>query len=92
MESNQDFQNKFKNFWQCILKPNTIWNGRLISNELIPVQLNQITELLIDDLELLANELFKQENIPVLIDVIQSVNVRTNGSSELPSVCGFEVF
>ncbi len=86
MKSDQYLKDKFQYFWQCILEPDTIGDGCFISDEFIPVQLDKIIEFLIDDLELLSDKLFEQEDIPVLIDVIQSVDVGSDGSSQLPSV------
>lgn len=39
------------------------------------MKFNQITQLLIDDLELFSDKFLKQEDIPVLVDIIQSVDV-----------------
>lgn len=75
MQGDQYFQNEFKDFRQSILEPDTIGNRSLISNQLTPMKLYQITQLLIDDLELLPNKFLKQENISILIDIIQSVDV-----------------
>jgi hypothetical protein len=43
------------------------------------MEVDEISEFLIQDFELLANKLFKQENIAILIDVIEPVNVGANG-------------
>lgn len=54
------------------------------------MQLHQITHLLVDDLKLLPDKLLKQENIPVLIDVVQSVDIGAYRSSQLPPIRGFQ--
>jgi hypothetical protein len=91
MKGNQDFENELKDFGKCIFEPDTVGNGSLIGDKFLPVKFDQIRQLLIQDLELFSNELLKQENVPVLVDVIQSVNVRSDSSSKLPSVSSFEV-
>jgi hypothetical protein len=55
------------------------------------MQLDQITQLLIQDFKLLANKLLKQENIAILIDIIQPVNIRANGPPQLPPVRSLQV-
>lgn len=54
------------------------------------MELYQIAEFLVDDFELLPDELLKQEDVPIFVDVIQSVDVRPDSSSELPPVCRLE--
>ena len=91
MKSNQNLKYKLKNFRQRILKPDTIGNWGLISNKFLPMKLNQISQLFIENLELFANELLKQEDIPVLVNIVEPVNVGSDGSTQLPSVSSFEI-
>jgi hypothetical protein len=53
------------------------------------MEFNKITEFFVDDFELFSDEFLKEENVSVFIDVIKSVNVGSDGSSELPSVGRF---
>jgi len=53
------------------------------------MEFNKITEFFVDDFELFSDEFLKEENVSVFIDVIKSVNVGSDGSSELPSVSRF---
>ena len=55
------------------------------------MELNQISQLLIKNLKFFSNELLKQEDIPVLIDIIQPVNIGSDGSSQLPPVGSLEI-
>lgn len=61
----------------------------LISDEFVSMEFNKITEFFVDDFELFSDEFLKEENVSVFIDVIKSVNVGSDGSSELPSVGRF---
>jgi hypothetical protein len=81
MESDEDLNDKFDDFRECILEPNSIRNGSLISNEFLLMKVDKVSEFLIQDFELLANKLFKQKNIPILVYIIKPVNVRANGPS-----------
>ena len=92
MEGNEYFENEFENLWECVLKSNSIGNGRLISNEFIPVKFYKITELFVDYFEFLSDKLLKEENISVLVYIIKSINIWSDGSSELPSVRWFKTF
>ena len=53
------------------------------------MEFDQIVELAVDDRELVGDELLKHEGIFVLVDVVQSVHVGTQGSPQLPAVCLF---
>ena len=91
MKGDEDFENELKDFRKCILEPDTVGNGSFIGDKFLPVKFDQIRQLFIKDLKLFSNEFLKQENIPIFVDVIQPVNVGSDGSSQLPSVGSLEV-
>lgn len=91
MKGNQYFKDKLKDFRQGILKSDPVGNGSVISDKLVSVEIDQILQFFIEDLELFSDELFEEENVSVFVDVVKSVDIWSDGSSELPSVCGLEV-
>ena len=50
-------------------------NWCLISNEFVPVKFNKVTKLFVDNFEFFSDELLKEENVSVFVDVIKSVDV-----------------
>ena len=53
---------------------------------LFGVDLNQLGKLLRDDKELVANELFEEEDIIVLVEVEKAIHVSTDRPAQLPEV------
>ena len=47
---------------------------------------SQITEFLVDDIELFSDEFFKHEDVFVFINVVESIDIGPKRSPHLPSV------
>ena len=73
--SNEYFQYKFDDLTDGKLETDTIGDDDLIIDNLISIDRYDILELSIDFFELFANELFKQKNLSVFIDVKKSIYV-----------------
>lgn len=54
------------------------------------MQLNEITEFLVNNFELFSDKFLKKENVSVFVHIIKSVDVSSDGSSKLPSVGWFK--
>lgn len=50
------------------------------------MQLDEVQQLSVDDGELLADELFEEEDVSILVDVVEPVDIGTQGSADLPAV------
>ena len=50
------------------------------------MQHNQVVELIVYYFELFADELLEQKDIPVLVDIVESVYIGPQRSPDLPSV------
>ena len=51
---------------------------------------NQIFELIVNDLKLFTNEFFKEENVSILVDVIETVDIGTQRATNLPAISAFQ--
>lgn len=67
-------------------KPNAVFDLQVLGQHLAPVQLDEVQQFSVDDGELLADELFEEEDVPVLVDVVEPVDVGTQSSADLPAV------
>ena len=65
----------------------TVFNFELFCQHFASVKFNEIVELSVDDGELIGYKLFEHEDIFVFMDVVESVDVGTEGPADLPSVC-----
>lgn len=86
MESDEYFEDEFQDFRKGVLEPDSVRDGGLVADEFVLVKVDQVAQLLVDDLELLPDKLLEQEDIPVLVYIIEPVDVRTDGPPQLPSV------
>lgn len=50
------------------------------------MQLDEVQQLSVDDGELLSDELLEEEDVPILVDVVEPVDVGAQGSADLPAV------
>jgi hypothetical protein len=86
LNSDEDLQDHLDDFTHSELEPNAVGDGNIIVDILVAVEQDQILQLVVYDLELLADELFEEEDVSVLVDVEEPVDVGSEGSSDLPTV------
>ena len=86
----ENFQDHLKDLTLCEFEANAVGNDHLVVDQLVSVQIDEVVQLVVDYLELLPDELFEQEDISVLVHVVKSVDVCSQCSPDLPSVCAFE--
>lgn len=67
-------------------KPNAVFDLQVLGQHLAPVQLDEVQQLSVDDGELLSDELFEEEDVSVLVDVVEPVDVGTQSAADLPAV------
>lgn len=85
-DGDEDFEDHLKDLALCEFEPVTIGNDDFVVDQLVPVQVDQIFQLIVDDLELLPDELLKQEDISILVDVVKPVDVGTQCTPDLPTI------
>lgn len=86
LNGDEDLQNHLKDLTLCKLIPDSIGDEDLIVDEFVPVQIDQVIELIINDFELLSDEFFKEEDVSILVHVVETVDVSTQGATDLPPV------
>ncbi len=86
LNSDEDLQDHLDDFTHSELEPNAVGDGNIIVDILVAVEQDQILQLVVYDLELLADELFEEEDVSVFVDVEETVDVGSEGSSDLPTV------
>lgn len=77
MDGDEDFKDHLEDLTLGKFEPSSIGNDDLVINKFIPMKVDQIFELIVDDFELFSNKLFKQKDISIFIDIIKPVNVCT---------------
>lgn len=87
--SNKNFNNKFNNLTDGKFETNAVWNDYLIVDALIPIKRNDVIKLSINFFKLFANELLKQENLSIFVNIKKSIEISSHGSADLPSICIF---
>ena len=90
LDCDKDFEYHLNDLAHSVFESNTIWNNDLIIDAFISIERDNIFKLIINDLKLLPDKLFKQENISIFIYIEQTINVRTNRTTNLPSICIFQ--
>lgn len=56
------------------------------------MKIDQILQLYIDDIKFPSDELFKDKNIPIFVYIIKTIDIWTNRTTNLPSICELELF
>lgn len=56
------------------------------------MKIDQIFQLYIDDIKFPSDELFKDKNIPIFVYIIKTIDIWTNRTTNLPSICELELF
>lgn len=67
-------------------KPNPVFYLQVLSQHLAAVELNKVQQFSVDYGEFFADELFEEEDVSVLVDVVETVDVGTQCASDLPSI------
>lgn len=86
LDSDEDLQDHLKHLTLRELVTDAVGDDDLIVDQLVPVQVDKVIELVVDDLELLPDELLKEEDVSVLVDVVEAVDVGAEGAADLPTV------
>ena len=86
LDSDEDLQDHLKHLTLRELVPDAVGDDDLIVDQLVPVQVDKVIELIVDDLELFPDELLKEEDVSVLVDVVEAVDVGAEGAADLPTV------
>jgi hypothetical protein len=87
MQCDKNLDDHQDDFGQRIDKADTILDLQILSQHLRSMQLDKVFELNVDDSKLLSDELLEHKNVFIFVDVVETVDVRTKGSPQLPSVC-----
>ena len=75
MQSDKNFDNHEHDLAQGIHEPNTVFYFEFFSEHFGPMQSNQVSQLFVDDLELVSDKLLKHEYVLVLVDVVKTVYI-----------------
>lgn len=86
VEGDQNFNDKHHYLRNRIFESNAILNLQIYFDGFVLVQADKIIQLCVYDIELFSNEFFEKENIFLFIYIVQTIDVRTQGSTNLPSV------
>jgi hypothetical protein len=92
LDGDEDFEYHFEDFALGVLEADAVGDGEFVVDEFVPVEGDQVVQLVVDDLELFPDELFEQEDVPVLVYVVESVQVGADGAADLPAVAVLEAF
>ena len=91
-DGDEDLQDHLKDLTLCVFEPDAVRDNYFVVDQLVSMQRDQVFQLVIDDLELFADELFKQKDISILIDVVESVDVGTQCTPYLPTIRVLQTF
>lgn len=86
LDGYEDLQDHLKHLALGKLITYAVGDDDLVVDQLVPVEVDQVVELVVDDLELLPDELLEEEDVPVLVDVVEPVQVGPQGAPDLPPV------
>ena len=86
LHGDEDLEDHLHDLADGKLEADAVGNHHLVVDALVPVQGDQVLQLVVYDLELFPDELLEQEDIAVFVHVVQPVYVRADGPPQLPPV------
>ena len=86
LDCDENFKDHLNDLTDGKLEADSIRNGNFIIDTLVPVKRQKVFQLSIDLFELFSDEFFKEEDVSIKIDIEKSIDIGSDGSSDLPSV------
>lgn len=77
VERDEDLDYHEHDLAESISEPDTVFYFELFSEHFRSVKSSQVTEFLVDDIELFSDEFFKHEDVLILINVVESIHIRS---------------